>query len=298
MLNGGSVAKAWQPMSAATCVSPELALGDLERAEHRPLRAARAERGWAFGQGRPQDLARAPGVGGESGAPRLRLRTKEAREGAQHDLGHVLPLHRDQVLAVDADAEPPLVGQRLQLLLDEGRHALLDHEHALLVLDEVHHLVGHERMDDVQHEERYAAPPEGIGQPQQRQRAQRGGGETALQDDPDVGALAGHDLVEATLGNEAARRGETPLELLHLLGIGGRRVAQPRVVERGRRQPIAHAHGRSHIVPADHGAAHVGGADAQADHRGEVRDLRHREGLFHHVGQVLQLGTRVEEQQR
>ena len=43
MLNGAKVANEWQPMSAEMCVGPMLALRELERGEHRALRAAGAE---------------------------------------------------------------------------------------------------------------------------------------------------------------------------------------------------------------------------------------------------------------
>jgi len=85
-----------------------------------------------------------------------------AGEGGQHELGHVLALGGHRVLAFDAHGESPVVGQRLQLLLDEVGHPLLQHEHAALAVEEIDELLGHQRMNDVEHEEGNAAPPEDV----------------------------------------------------------------------------------------------------------------------------------------
>src|SRR5581483_8052238 len=92
-LNGGSVAKAWQPMSAATWVSPSSRCAILSA-----LNTGRS--------GQPVQNA-----GGRFG-----LAPEEARQRRQHHLGHVLALGRHHVLAVDARGHAVVVGQRLQLL--------------------------------------------------------------------------------------------------------------------------------------------------------------------------------------
>ena len=121
-------------------------------------------------------------------------------------------------------------------------------------------------MDHVQHEERDSAPAEDVGLAQELERAKRGRREPALEDDADLLLLTGDDLVEPALEDIAARSRQPRLELLGLLNIGGRRVADPGVVEGVALQPVARADGRPDIVLADHGALHVRGADAKADH--------------------------------
>ncbi len=150
-------------------------------------------------------------------------------------------------------------------------------------------------MDDVQHEQRDAAPAEDIRAAEQLEGAEGGGRETALQDDAELLLVARDHLVEAALHDEAPGRGQALLELLGLLQIGGGRVADPAVVERVLRQLVAHADGRPDIVLADHGALHVRGADAQADHRGQVRGLGQAEPLLDHAREVLQARPRVHE---
>ena len=276
----------------------ELALGDLERAEDRPLRAAGTERGRALGQRRLQERASLAHVLGEHLPPPLRVAAQEAREGGQHHLGHVLALRGHHVLAVDARGDPVLVGQRLQLLLDEARHAFLEHEHALLALEEGDELLGHERMDHVEDEQRDAGGAERVGHPQELESPQRGRGETALEDDAERLLLAGDHLVETALDDVAPGRGQPPLELLRLLGVGGRRVAQAAVVERVPLERRVHRDGRPDIVPADQAPAHVRGPDAQADHGGQVGGLGQPEALFHHAREVLERRARVDQRQR
>ncbi len=80
------------------------------------------------------------------GNGRERLHGQEPRESAQHTLGHVLAVGAEQVLAVDVHRQPLVVRERLHLLLDVVRHALLDHEHPTLAAQEVEQLLGHERV--------------------------------------------------------------------------------------------------------------------------------------------------------
>ena len=241
-------------MSAATCVSPSSRCAILSALNTGRSGQPGAEGGRPLGQRRLEDRAPLPHVRGEGRPPSLRVTAEEARERGQHHLGHVLALRGHHVLAVDARGDPVLVGERLQLLLDEARHAFFEDEHALLALEEDEELLGHERVDHVQHEHRDAGPAERVGHAEELERPQRGRGETALQDDAECLLLAGDHLVETALGDVAPGRGQPPLELLRLLGVGRRRVAQPAVVEGvplerrvSCRRPAGHC-------PADHAA--------------------------------------------
>src|SRR4029079_2327422 len=103
----------------------------------------------------------------------------------------------------------------------------------------------------------------GVGGPQQLERAQRGGGEAALEYDAEALVLSRALLVEAALHDVAPGRGQAPLELLRLLRVGGRRVAQARVVAGAARESRAHADGGPDVVAADQASPHVRGADPQ-----------------------------------
>ena len=184
---------------------PQLALGDLEGAEHRTLRATRAEGGRPRGKGRLQEVLPTADVAHEGGAAPLGITTEEAREGGQHHFRHVLALGGYRVFAFDAHAERAVVGESLELLLDEVGHALFEHRDPTLPLEEIDELLGHERMDHVQHEERDSAPAEDVGLAQELERAKRGRREPALEDDADLLLLTGDDLVEPALQDIAAR---------------------------------------------------------------------------------------------
>jgi hypothetical protein len=132
-----------------------------------------------------------------------------------------------------------------------------EHQDPLLALEEGQELIRHQRVDHVQHQHRDAALPVGVGHAQQLERAQRGRGEPALQDDAEPLLLAGPHLVEPALDDVALRGGEAALELLGLLGVGRRRVTQAAVVERVALERGVHADRRAHVVPADHAPAHV-----------------------------------------
>ena len=125
-------------------------------------------------------------------------------------------------------------------------------------------------MDHVQHEERDAAPAEDVGVAQELERAERGRREPTLEDDADLLLLPGDDFVEPALEDVAARGRQSRFELLRLLRVGGRRMADPAEIERVALQPVARADGGPDIVLADHRALNMCGADAQADHRRQV----------------------------
>jgi hypothetical protein len=235
---------------------------------------------------------------GEDLPPPLRVAAQEAREGGQHHLGDVLAMRGHHVLAVDARGDAVLEGQRLQLLLDEARHAFLEHEHPLLALEKGEELLRDEWMDHVQHEQRDAGLAERVGHAQELESPQRGRGEAALEDDAEPLLLAGDHLVEAALDDVAPGRGQPPLELLRLLGVGGRRVAQAAVVEGVALERGVHRDGRADIVAADEAPAHVRRPDPQADDGRKIGGLGHAEALLHHAREVLERRARVDEHQR
>ena len=277
---------------------------DLHGAEHRPLRAPRAERRRALGDRTRQDLADTLLMAGqpsialldERGAERSWLgRGQEAREAADDELGHVLAVGRQHVLAVDLDVEPGVVGQRFQLLLDVIRHPLFDHEHVTLAAQEPDQLLGHDRMQDVEHEQGHRGPAVDGRQAEHVESAQGRVPETTLHDDAEVLFLAAVMLVQPALGDVAARGRQSLLELLRLHRVGERRQvdaldAEARVSER--RQ---HADGRAHVVAARQLPAHVTGADADAEEDRLVARFGETEPLFDEPRERRQAVLRIDE---
>jgi hypothetical protein len=79
-------------------------------------------------------------------------------------------------------------------LLDELGLALLDHQHGALAAAEIGHLLRHQRVGDVEHQQRNLGGAEGIGQPELLQRADQRIVQAALHDDADVGMAAGQKI--------------------------------------------------------------------------------------------------------
>ena len=242
MLNGGRVANAWQPMSAATCVSPSSRCAILSALNTGRSGQPVQKAGGRFGSGARSSSWPRPTCA-VSAARRVAASPPRKRASAPSTTsGTYSPCAATMSLPWMRDARPVVVGQRLQLLLDEVRHPLFEDEHARLALEESQELLGHERMDDVQHR----AWARGSRRARRPSRAARARGapsasRPALQDDAELLLLAGNHLVQAALDDEPPRGGQPPLELLRLLRVRRRRVAEPPIVERRPREAVEHA---------------------------------------------------------
>ena len=189
--------------------------------------------------------------------------------------------------------------RREDLLLDELRLPLLDHQHRALPGTEVADLFRHQRTHDVERQYRDQRVAKSVGETVLLQRTDERVVEPAQHDDAEVVAAAGERLVQTVLGDEAPRR-RHPFAVLHLfLPERRRRMRQPVIVEHRRRieQVPAGNEGRD-VVLAGEAAAHVAGANAQLKHRRRGGRLGQRERLLDHPHHVRELGPRVEQQQR
>ena len=82
------------------------------------------------------------------------------------------------------DVAPAQQGR--DLLLDVFGLAFLDHQHGALAHAEIRHLLGHQRIGDVEHQQRNVTGAEGIGQAQLLQAAHQRVVQAALHDDAQV----------------------------------------------------------------------------------------------------------------
>ncbi|MBI2164510.1 MAG: hypothetical protein HYU32_10400, partial [candidate division NC10 bacterium] len=84
--------------------------------------------------------------------PSLVLR-QEGAERLEDHLRPVLSSLPEQILAVQLDRQPVLLGQGPDLMLQEVRHAFLDDQNGPLPSEKVQDLFGDQRVNDVQAED-------------------------------------------------------------------------------------------------------------------------------------------------
>ena len=277
---------------------------DLHGAEDGPLGTPRAERRWALGDRARQHrthallVPRQPAVAllDERGAQRARLGSgQKAREATDHECGHVFAVGREDILAVDLDVEAGVVGLRLQFLLEVVRHPLFDHEDVALPAQEADQLLGHRRMQHVEHEQGHRRPALGVGQTEHVKPAQRRVPEPALHDDPEVALLAPMVLVQSPLDDVAAGRRQALLELLRLHGVGEGREVDALDVEARAHERRQHADGGTHVVAARKLAAHVAGTDPDAEEHRLMAGLGQPEAFLHEARERRQAVARIDQ---
>ncbi|CAB4880947.1 unannotated protein [freshwater metagenome] len=178
----------------------------------------------------------------------------------------------------------------LDVLLDEVGLPLLDEQNRALALAESDDLVVNDRIGDVHNVERDVAVAVRVGQAQQFEGTIHVVEQAALEDDPEVLVLLGHELIEAVVldvlnrGRPAlvdllllvqkARRGEhnaTEIVLGVLEGLGDREIGPPVVLCGERSVQVA---GPQAQFEDDRGVADLGELEAFFDHvndRGEIR---------------------------
>ena len=217
----------------------ELALHQLERGEHRPLRAAGAESRWTRRKGPKrggsfrlvrEQAARLLGDGIDVEA-RGSCRLQEGGKPVEQHVGGVFACLRQRSLAVDLGLNVGAAQLDVHRLLDVVREAFLDDEHGAFGCAERGDFLGHQRVDDVEHEHWHARGAEHVGKAHALQRAQHAGGETAHDDDADVGEIAVHRLVQFLLADEGARGRQSLFDLQALLREDHRRMREPSIFE-------------------------------------------------------------------
>jgi hypothetical protein len=157
-------------------------------------------------------------------------------------------VRREQVLALDLDAETRLVRERLELALEVVRHPLFHDQDPVLAAQELDQLLGDERVDRVEHQEWDRRAAACVGEAEHVQPAQRRVPETALHDDAQVLLVAAEVLVEPSLDDVPPRRRQASVELLRLHLVRERRQVDPVDTEARRAQRGQHADRRPHVV--------------------------------------------------
>ena len=169
-----------------------------------------------------------------------RVACEEAGEPGQQNVGLVFAALGQHVLAEHAGRQAGAAQLHVDGLLDVVRETLLDHQHGALAGAERAHLLGHQRIDHVEDEDRDAACAEHVGEIEPRQRPQHAVGEPAHHHDAHVVDVAGQDLVERARADEGERGRQPILDLQPLLHEGQRRMREPAIVEARRPgQPMA-----------------------------------------------------------
>ncbi len=156
---------------------------------------------------------------------------EELHQSLGNHLDVVLARHRQQVLAVEHGAYLGATQRGGDLLLDEFRLTFLDDQHGALAAAEIADLLGHQRVGDVEHQQRNLGGAKGIRQFELLQRPHQRIVQAALHDDADVFMAAGKGFVEAVFEDLAPRRRQALLEHELLVVEGRRRMRQARVVE-------------------------------------------------------------------
>ena len=171
----------------------DLLLRQLQGREHRPLRAADAKGRWPGRQ--HADLAdhrRAPGV--VAGQPCLGPRQFELwqvllgkrQQAARHHFHRVFTSHRQHVFAMHGGLHVGAAQRQHDVFFDVLRVALFDHQHRALGHAKTRHLARHQRVSDVEHQQRHGADAKGIGQAELLHRPQQRVVQAALDDDADA----------------------------------------------------------------------------------------------------------------
>ncbi len=210
-------------------------------------------------------------VGVDAGRPRG---GEEHRKAFEHHVGGVLAGLGQRPFAEYARRDVGAAQLDVDRLLDIVGMAFLDDEHGALTNAERAQLLRHQRIDDVEHQQRHPRRAENIGEAEPLQRAQQAVGQPAHDDDADLVEIAGNHLVELALADEGLRRRHPALDLEPLVHEGHRRMGEPRVIETRRPGEEALSRiGAGAVVLRREGAGDVAGADAKLQHD---RGTRHR----------------------
>ena len=200
---------------------------------------------------------------------------QERREAFEQHIGGVFAGARQRALAEHAGVDVGAAQFDVDRLLDVVGKAFLDHQHGALAGAEGGDFFRHQRIDDVEHQHRHARFAEYVGQPHALERAQHAVGQTAHDDDADVGDIAVDYLVELVFANESARGGQALLDLQPLLREDHRRMCQPPVFEARRTGELVEpGYDAFAIVLRGEFAGGVTGADAQLQHHRRMACFR------------------------
>ena len=231
-------------MSAAMCTGPTVLLRQLERGEHRPLRAADAEARRARRQRRAR--AASPLRRGASRLPASQRLGRLAARAAAGSAERTAPGPSASTSTLYSPAAGSMSLPCSGVWMSRRRSSVAiscsmysgwpssTTSTARLPTQKSRDLLGHQRVGDVEHQQRDVGRAEGIGQAELLQAADQRVVEPALHDDAEVGVRAREQLVELVLDDVAPRGRDALLALQLLVAEGDRRMREPHVVEAGR----------------------------------------------------------------
>ena len=124
-------------------------------------------------------------------------------------------------------------------LLQEIRRTLFHDKHGALAGAEARNLVRHERMRNIEHVRGKPHIAVGVRQAGHGQPPVQHIEQPALHDDAEVAILRTQRLVQLVVDDELLRRGQSPVDLVHLLAERRGRMAQALVAEGGRLRQAA-----------------------------------------------------------
>ena len=257
----------------------DVLLRQLEGREHGPLGAAdahaRRPRGQRFAQflhhgGAAVLVALQPGAN-RRWRVRGQVALQKLRQTTRHHLGRVLAGRRQHVLAVQRRLDVAAAQQSGQLLLDVLGLPFFHHQHGAFADAKVFQLDWHQRVGDVEHQQRNIRLAKRIGHAELLQRANQRVVQATLHHDAHIAVLAVKVFIEPMLGDVAPRRRNALVALELFMAKGHGRVREAPVVKRGRfvHQRMLGDGGRQ-VVFGHEAAAHMAGADAQLQHGGHV----------------------------
>ena len=283
---------------AGDLVLAQVLLDQLHRGKDGPFRAAGAEPGWAD----RHDLGQIRDIGGwrirRARLIREKARCRVAQEGGDrvhHDAARVFARHREDVLAMQPRLAARAVEEGGDVLFDEFGLAFLDHQKRVLAAREVEHFGIHQRIGDVQAQDRDGAAAFDVGKAQPLQCADNAVVHAALHDQAHGGLVRAKNLVQTVVTDEVFCSRPAVLDLVDLLPVGHRRQNDARPVAAGVRQRVAHRQGRATVVFAGELAGDVAGPDAHHQHDRRVRRLGEREAVLHRLDDGRQVRPWVEQ---
>ena len=214
MLNGGMVANEWQPMSALIWVGPSSRCTSLRALNTgrsgQPVQKAGGRAGRspkpAAALGRWPTMSRTLATIASVSMPAGRTSARKAASPSSSTSAVYSPALGSGPLPSTRVCDVGAAQLHVHRLLDVFGMAFLDHEHGALAGAEAAQLLGHQRIDHVEHQERHPRGAEDVGEAEPLQRAQQAVGEAAHDDDADLVEIAGDHLVELVVADEGLRR--------------------------------------------------------------------------------------------
>ncbi len=222
-----------------------------------------------------------------------RVALDECVDTLDHRRGRVFAGHREHVFAMHSRREARFSEHGVEVLLDEVRLALFDHQHGAFPFTEPFDLIVDQRIRHVEHVERHVAGSERISEAQELQGPRRRVVHPALENDAEIVGVLGKVLVEAVVLNELLGRGPPLLDLLLLVKEAGRwqhdTIGIPDRILDG----VLECERRPHVGLGCELPVNVAGANPELEHDRRVGRLREGEALLDGLHDRRQIRARI-----